>query len=123
MASSRKKRRGKSPNRNAPAALPVETRAAEAVTVCWTVTLTTLFLTGLITLLAHFYVASHPEAQKMAFLGGIMQFAGALIGAISLALLPVVYRVRKVAPPKGLTLFGVCLALAPILVLILKTLP
>jgi len=122
MTSSRKKRRGKSQARRTQAALPPETRAAEAVTICWTVTLTTLVLTILITLVAHFYVASYPDAEKMALLGGMMQFAGALVGGISLVLLPVVYRVRQVAPPKGLAVFGVCLAIAPILVFLIKTL-
>ena len=97
-----------------------ESRTSEAVTVGWTVTLTTVFFCNLAAIVAHFYVASHPEAQRMAMLRELLLLSGALVGLFSLALLPLVKRVRQTPPPRGLVAFGVCIAVALILVVALR---
>ncbi len=119
MASRKKKRSKKNLTNRSPAA-PVENRTGEVVTVGWTVTLTTLFFCNLAAIGAHFYVASHPEAQRMAMLRELLLFAGALTGLLSLALLPLMRRFRQSPPPRGLVAFGVCIALAPILAVALR---
>ncbi len=94
---------------------PVETKASESLTVFWTVTVLTVLVTNVMTIAAHYYLVANPEAEKMALLKGLLLFTGALVGGVSLIVLPILYRVRKVLPPPGLAVFGACVAVAPIL--------
>lgn len=119
MVSQKKKRRK---NRAARRQLeqPAESRTSEVLTVCWTVTLTTLFFCNLAAIAAHFYVVASPPAKRMAMLRELLLYSGLLVGLLSLGLVPLVYRLRKTPPPPGLVAFGVCLALAPILAVALR---
>jgi len=96
---------------------PVESSASEAITVAWTVTLTTLILCNLSILALHLYLRSDPRQEGLQLLKELLLFGGAVVGAMSLVLLPAVVRVRRVPPPRGVVVFGACLALAPILAL------
>jgi hypothetical protein len=58
----------------------------------------------------------------MIMLRELVLLAAAIIGFVSLALLPIVFRVRRVPPPSGLTVFAVCAAAAPILALLVRNL-
>ena len=101
-------------------AQPIESRASEALTVAWTVTLTTLLFCNLATIAAHFYILATPDAKSMKLLREMLLFASAIVGCLSLTLLPFVHRYRRIPPPKGLVVFGACLAIAPILVVVLR---
>jgi len=92
------------------------------MTIAWTVTVTTLLFCNLTNVVVHFYVSGNPAAKRMMLLQEMLLAAGALIGILSLLMIPVVYRVRQVPPPKALVVFGVCCAIAPILALMLRTL-
>lgn len=94
---------------------PAESRGAEVLTIAWTVALTTVVLCDLVAVAAHLYVAAFPAAPRMQLLEGLMLFGGSVIGVVCLALVPVVYRVRRLPPPPGIVIFGVLVALAPIL--------
>ncbi len=98
----------------------MEHRTSEVLTVAWTVTLTTLFFCNLAAVAAHFYVVAYPPAQRMAMLRELLLHSGFLVGLLSLGLVPLVYRIRQTPPPRGLVVFGVCLALAPILAVVLR---
>jgi hypothetical protein len=95
---------------------PTETRASEAVTIAWTVSVTGVFVADLIVVATHLYARSHPDAQPARALEAIMLLSAAVMGAASLALLPVVWRTRTVKPPRGYTVFAALVAAAPILV-------
>lgn len=95
--------------------MPAESRASDSLTVFWAVTVMMVLVINFMTIGTHFYVLSNPEAEKMALLKGMLLFAGCFIGGISLIVLPILYRVREVPPPPGLTVFGICAAVAPIL--------
>ena len=97
-----------------------ETRTADAMTVAWTVSVTTVLLCDLACVAATFYVNANPEAKRMLILQALLLFAGGVVGIVSLALLPIVYRVRSVPPPRGLVVFGVCVAGAPLLALLAR---
>jgi hypothetical protein len=101
-------------------AAPSETRTSDAATVCWTVTVTTLLLCNISAAAAQLYSRQHPDARGVLMLGEMLLLAGAVIGVLSLVLLPVVYRVRRVPPPQGLVVFAVCLAAAPLLTVIVR---
>jgi len=71
---------------------------------------------NLMTVAIHYYLVANPEAEKLALFKGLLLFTGALVGGVSLIVLPILYRVRKVLPPPGLAFLGASVALAPILV-------
>ena len=112
---SQKKATGKTSHASA------ETKASDSLTVFWTVTVLTVLVTNVMTIAAHYYLVANPEAEKMALLKGLLMFTGALVGGVSLIVLPILYRVRKVPPPPGLAVFGACVAVAPILVVLAQT--
>ncbi len=118
---SRKKKKKKRSIRSLPQASP-ETNLGETMTIAWTVTVTTLLLCNLTNAVVYFYVNSHPEAAKMKLLQELLLVAGAIVGILSLLLIPVVYRVRQVPPPRGLVVFGVGVAAASILALLVRIL-
>jgi hypothetical protein len=97
---------------------PLENRASEALTIAWTVSVTGVLVADLIVVAAHLYVRSHPEAQPARALEAFMLLSAALMGAISLALLPVVWRTRRLKPPQGYMVFAVLVAVAPIVTLL-----
>jgi hypothetical protein len=96
-------------------AAAVESRTVEAVTVAWTVSVTTLFACNLGILAAHFFLANNPDAAHFAMMKKLLIILGAMCGVISLILLVTVYRMRSILPPSGLMVFGACMALGPIL--------
>ena len=99
-----------------------ETRSGEALAVAWGVTVTMLVFCNLFNVGLHTYVSQNPDAQQLAVLGELLLFAGSVVGAISLIILPLLYRLRNVGPPRGIAVFGACLAAAPIMALLMKTL-
>lgn len=99
---------------------PAESTGSEAITVAWTVTITTLFCCNVALLAIHFWLVRNPDVKGLSALQELLLFAGALIGVLSLLLLPPLYKLRKVLPPKGLVVFGACLALAPLLTLLVR---
>lgn len=99
-----------------------ESRAADATTVGWTVSVTTVLLCNLGAAAAHFYTQNYPTARSMIMLRELLLLAAAVIGFFSLAMLPAVFRLRRVRPPAGFTVFAICVAAAPILALILRNL-
>ena len=82
------------------------------MTVAWTVTVTTLVICELMGLLAFLYARNAPAAQGAWTLAGLAQFCALVLAIVSLILLVVVYRVRRIRPPIGYVVFaGVAAAL------------
>ena len=118
MARAKKKPKKKVASQARSPSLPAETKGSETLTVFWTLTVLMVLMTNLATVAVHYYLLAHPEAEKLALLKGLLLFSGALVGGVSLIVLPILYRVRKQAPPPGLAVFGTCVAVAPILVVL-----
>ena len=106
--------------RTPPRALPKESKPSEALTVAWTVSLTVVLVCDVLVLLTAAALSQEMGGDQLRVFHEIVLFAGALAGCLSLALVPIVYRVRTLPPPFGLTVFGICLALAPILTLVAR---
>lgn len=98
-----------------------ETRAADAATVAWTVSVTTVFACNIAAVAAHFYSRANPQLEGVRMLSQLLLFAAAAIGVMSLMLLPAVLRLRRTAPPGGFLAFAVCNAVAPILAALVET--
>jgi hypothetical protein len=116
MPKTRHLRKQKKPRPNAPSQ-PAESRANEAVTIAWTSSVTGVLVADLIVIAAHLYGRSNPDAQAAKALEAIMLLSAAVMGAISLALLVVVWRSRIVKPPRGYMVFAALVTAAPIIAL------
>lgn len=97
-----------------------ETNAADATTVAWTISVTMVLLCNIVAVAAHFYMGMSRETRGLVMLQELMLIAGALIGFLSLVLLPIMLRIRRVPPPTGVLVFAVCAAAAPILALLIR---
>jgi hypothetical protein len=95
-----------------------ESQAAEAATIGWMLCVLTATVCELGVLAARLYFAWHPNATVIGTAGELLLFASAIIGLITLALIPVVYRVRRIKPPTSVTAFAVTIGLIPWLILI-----
>ncbi len=95
---------------------PHEERSAEAITIAWTASVTSVFLADLVTIVAHFYARSHPGSKTAPPFEAIMLLTAAVLGLASLALLPVVWRVSRLKPPTGFVVFAALVAAAPVVV-------
>jgi hypothetical protein len=95
-----------------------ETTASEAVTIAWTVSVTSVFVADLIVIAAHLYARSDPSAKAARVLDAVMLISAAAMGAISLALLVTAWRTRRLKPPPGYVVFAALVAVAPIIALI-----
>jgi hypothetical protein len=119
------KRKTKPRRRHRKPAVPVrpyseETRAGDATTVAWIVTVVMALLCDLGAAAAHFYSAGYAESPGTLMFRELLLFAGAVIGIFSLVLLPIMLRVRRVPPPAGVIVFAVCVAAAPLVALVLR---
>jgi len=97
-----------------------ENRTADAATVAWTVSVTTVFLCNIAAVAAHFYSQANPQLSGARMLSQLLLFSAAAIGLLSLMLLPAVFRLRRTPPPTGFLAFAVCSALAPILAVLVQ---
>jgi hypothetical protein len=121
---SKAKRKPGNSARRRPAQQPAakESQTAEVATVAWAVTVTMVAVCDVIAIGAHLYALSNPASKVAAALGGLMLLAGAMIGAGTFALTPVVYRLRRTPPPTGFAVFAACAAAAPMLALVARAL-
>jgi len=114
--------RSRRPRRPEPDGAAGETPAGNAATVAWTLAASTVLLCNLAAVGAHFLAVRQPDASGPTMLRELLFVAGAAVGLVVLVLTPVVYRVRRIAPPIGFTVFAVCAASAPILALAVRAL-
>jgi hypothetical protein len=115
------KKRSKPERRNGPTrsyGSPVESHASDMITVAWTVSVTGVLIADFVVAAAHLFVRNFPKAEPARWLEAIMLFSAAAMGAVSLALLPVVWRTRRVKPPQGYIVFAVLVAIAPIIAML-----
>jgi hypothetical protein len=97
---------------------PGESRASEAVTLAWTSSVTAVLMADIVVIAAHLYVRANPDASAAKAFEAIMLLSAAPMGAISIALMAVVWRTRRLKPPRGYVVFATLVATAPIIALI-----
>lgn len=114
------KRRKK--GRQPPPRHPAESRAADAVTVLWMLAVMTTLLCELGAAAANWYAATNPDAAKIEALLVVLLFGAVVNGSLTLVLTPVVLKVRRVPPPRGITVFAVVVGAAPWVVLLVGAL-
>lgn len=84
--------------------------------------MTTVLLCDVAAIFGYVLAVAWPEERGLGVFHELMLFAATVAGVISLLMLPVVFRVRRVPPPVGLAVFGVCAAVAPMLALVVRAL-
>jgi hypothetical protein len=97
-----------------------EDRPAEAITIAWIASVTSVLLANLVTIATHFYAARLPESKTARPFEAIMLLTGCVLGIASLALLAVVWRVSRLKPPRGFVVFAALVAAAPIIVTVAR---
>ncbi len=106
MSKSRKTR-----NRVKP--LSQETRAAEAVTVAWTLSVMTTLMCEIAALGLRAIAQGAPQGNSLYVLSGMLFLSSVIIGLVATALIPLVHRLRRDPPPRGFTAFALLICLAP----------
>jgi hypothetical protein len=84
------------------------------------VTVIALLLTELLAVVAHFYAVAFPPAELMQLFEGLALFWALVMAPLSIVLLVVIIRIRRVRPPPGLAFFGAVVAVAPWVVVLLR---
>jgi hypothetical protein len=115
-----KPRRKKDRNRHS--ANPPESQASDSITVAWSLTVVTLLVLDIGAALTRLYLRAEGGPLAMEVLAGWLLFSAAVMGAVSLALLPAVFKLRREPPPTGFTALGVAVAVAPLLVVLAQLL-
>lgn len=115
-----KQRRGR-PHSKSHAPRPVvESRAAETVTICWMLAVLLTLGCEVAGVAANLYVWQYPDAQRIQLLAGILLFAAVVLGVMSLMMMPVVWKSRRLPPPRALGIAAVLICAAPPLTLVLR---
>lgn len=97
---------------------PAESRPAEVMTVAWSVSVVAVLLCDLLAVGVHFLTKIAPAQDHLLLLVRLLLISGSLVGVLSIGLLLLILRIRHVPPPAGFITFSLCVAVAPILVLI-----
>lgn len=121
MAQTKKQRPKKSPEVR-PNAGTGETRLADFFTVGWllTVMMTCLCEVGAFAL--GVWLRNSAGGTSFELLRGILLFAAVILGLVTIILTAIVWRLRRVPPPLGVTLFAVVVAVVPILTIVIQSL-
>jgi hypothetical protein len=101
---------------------PNESQASKAVTVGWSLSVVMVLACILMALAARLLSWAQPDSKRLPVLEEFALGSACLIGAASLLLVPVVYKVRQIPPPLGLAVFGVIVAAAPWIVVLVRSL-
>ncbi len=111
-----KKLKKRAAKQNRAPELDPESQGAEVMTVAWMISILSVsicdFGAGITRLLLD------PDQRNLGLISGIFFFAALTIGLISLAILPIVLKSRRVPPPRGLVVFGVVVSVLPWIALV-----
>ncbi len=100
--------------------LRAESRAAEAATAAWMLSVLVVLGCELGFAGLRGWLALQPDQALAAAGAELLLFSALVIGLVALLLTPVVLRSRRVLPPRGLTIFAVVVAAAPLLALLVR---
>lgn len=115
--SKRRKRRGKPAKSDKPITLtPSETRAAEAVTIAWMLSVMMTLMCELVSLAALVF----GQTRGLVFLAVYLFFTSVVTGVCSLVLAFVTVRVRQTPPPKGIIVFSLVVGSTPLAYMLLN---
>jgi len=97
-----------------------ESTAADTVTVAWMLSVVSAFLCEIAALAAWGLLAVDPARERLAVLWEILLFAALVIGLVSLLIVPVVLKVRRVPPPRAVMWFAVAVGVVPLVAYVIR---
>jgi hypothetical protein len=100
------------------AALPAETRAADAMTVAWMLCVVTAILCEIGAIVTRWLLSDYRANVQLQVLFALLAFSALVTGAIGLCLLPIVMKTRRVPPPRAVVVVSVVAGVAPLLLLV-----
>ena len=109
MARHKKNTRDKPPA----VAEPIESRGAELVTSLWMLSAVNALGCELVWIGLRIYIRNVPDAKTASLLAGLLLIVAMILGLVIFGLTPVIYRVRRMAPPPLVTLVAILIAIAP----------
>src|SRR5262249_15187491 len=115
-------KKNKKPNRERHATdeMPTESQAADAMTVAWMLAILTTLLCQVAALVMRWIAFANPQLAGLGSFSAILFFAALIIGLVALGLIPVLYKIRILAPPTPIVAFAVVVGLAPWVTLLVQ---
>ena len=100
---------------------PAEDRVAEFLTVAWMLSVFTTLVCELGSAAAIWYLRAQPQAVQVAALASVLLFAALVTGTLSLVLMAGAWRLRRVKPPPGVSVFALVVGVAPVVMLLVRS--
>ena len=104
----------KKKRRRPPAAAPAESPVSMAVTVAWMLSVMTTLVLAIVAALIWLVAKDRADNQTALTFARLLHFSAIVTAFISLAMLPVVLKVRREPPPLSVAVFAVIVAALPI---------
>lgn len=105
---------------------PQESRAADAVTVFWMLTMMATLGAEVVSLVSYALIAQADDPTTLPLtlrmLPGLLQMTALVTGVLCLLLTPVAYKLRRVPPPGGVVVIAVAVGAFPLITLLLMQL-
>ena len=88
----------------------------------WLLTTFTALVCELGAAAAVWFARRNPENLSLVMLAEVLTFAAVSTGLLSLGLLAAAWKLRTLKPPRGITVFAIVVGLAPLLLVLLRSL-
>jgi hypothetical protein len=115
MAKKNKRRPKRSPDE-----MPAETQAADVLTIGWMLIVLTTLICQIGALAMRWLAVGNPKLQQLDAFGMMLFFAATMMGVLALVLIPVLYKIRVMPPPRAIVAFAVVVAIAPWITLLVQ---
>ncbi|MCC7084321.1 MAG: hypothetical protein IT427_04860 [Pirellulales bacterium] len=100
--------------------VPAETQAADALTIGWMLAVMTTLICQVGALAVRWIAVANPGLTRLDNFSGMLFFVAMIVGVLALVLIPVLYRIRIVSPPRAIVVFAVVVSIAPWVTLIVQ---
>jgi len=101
-----------------PHVAPAESKSADAITVAWMLCIVTGLICEVGAIIVRWALPGYWDSVNLQVLFALLAFSALVVGALSLCLLPVVLKARRVPPPPGIIVFAIVVGVMPLLTLV-----
>jgi len=98
----------------------VETRTAEFMMAGWGIVLLTTLICEVAAALLYLYAGVRPASAQLRMLTSMFHIAAVIMGAISLAIIPVLFKLRRQPPAPSVVTMALVIAGLPLVGLVLR---
>lgn len=97
---------------------PAESKASDAITVAWMLCVVTGLICDVGAIIVRWTLSGYSDNVNLQVLFALLAFSALVAGTLSLCLLPVVLKTRRVPPPPGIVVFAIVVGVMPLLTLV-----